>query len=920
MTGGHYHQHHSRPSDPKLYPTVSTNAVHNQRQPYQQYSPEEPSPPYNFGTGNYTTAPHDRFEPPSPKRRRLSARDGARRASEAIITPLPTPAAINEAVITMGPANARRASEGNAAVGPLRIGATGGGSGPAEAPGASVNPAVKSRRVRTGCLTCRERHLKCDEAVPDCMNCRKSNRECKRGVRLNFIDVQVKKPPSIPATAEWAVHFQDESRLIASEYRGGLGRYAHLDQPDASPPGQGDLEHGTQQPHQDIADRQPRDVVPEVVSRSMHPHSAQVRRRNSEAFPAMAARPPTTPLHSVGPLAQRASLASPQEDYRPEGGPHAHAYKTSDTFSVASSLAPPSVATPSSAPSRGPPGPGAPNVPDGLGTPVSEHASGERDCLSTQNEVYYMQVFIEQVAVWMDSMDKDSHFGQVVPFLALKSRMLLSAAIACGVKHLSLVRDPSAEDQAVSYYDTATTLLLRSLQNPDRNMAECAVTAVVLNVYETMSEKPAARMNHIAGARALIRECGWDASAAGIGAACFWLNIGMEVISCLSFNWQTAWDPDQWGLDMTELESMPEPVIPGGGRGDSSGASSSAGNYTNANDTDLNTMSIAGAGDEEIWVHRIFYIVARVANFRASIPRFQGPSPAEEVLRQQARLSEWKHLESLCQKWSVNCPRTMRPCGFLPPASAQRESVFPNVWLIKRAAIIGRLFYHTAMCVLAQIAPISSREPEGTRAMLLQHAHQVCGIVAHTTDRGVASVAIRSMAIAGATLSDPREQEEVIRILERISRETGWRLGKVLTDLRKAWAAAAAPAPAASSASGPAGGGLISGPAMAIQGAAFGVPQQQPHHPPHHHHQQQQQQQQQQQEQQQQYQQRQQQQTRNTGPTLAKANTSMEAPKPWRPPIHPLLVSADFSLPNHPYVGWYEPPNRPTGYDPHHQM
>lgn len=71
-----------------------------------------------------------------------------------------------------------------------------------------VSPtATKSRRVRTGCLTCRERHLKCDEATPDCLNCRKSSRECKRGVRLNFIDVQVRDPPLIPPTPDWAGKF-----------------------------------------------------------------------------------------------------------------------------------------------------------------------------------------------------------------------------------------------------------------------------------------------------------------------------------------------------------------------------------------------------------------------------------------------------------------------------------------------------------------------------------------------------------------------------------------------------------------------------------------------------------------------------------------------------------------------------------------
>jgi len=68
---------------------------------------------------------------------------------------------------------------------------------------ADTAAASKPKRVRTGCLTCRERHLKCDEGLPNCQNCRKSTRVCKRGVRLNFIDTQVKNPPLMPPTADW---------------------------------------------------------------------------------------------------------------------------------------------------------------------------------------------------------------------------------------------------------------------------------------------------------------------------------------------------------------------------------------------------------------------------------------------------------------------------------------------------------------------------------------------------------------------------------------------------------------------------------------------------------------------------------------------------------------------------------------------
>lgn len=83
----------------------------------------------------------------------------------------------------------------------------------------SPSPLVgKSKRVRTGCLTCRERHLKCDEGAPDCNNCRKSNRECKRGIRLNFIDIQVKDPPCLPPTAEWSCSLLSFDALTGLAY------------------------------------------------------------------------------------------------------------------------------------------------------------------------------------------------------------------------------------------------------------------------------------------------------------------------------------------------------------------------------------------------------------------------------------------------------------------------------------------------------------------------------------------------------------------------------------------------------------------------------------------------------------------------------------------------------------------------------
>ena len=221
--------------------------------------------------------------------------------------------------------------------------------------------------------------------------------------------------------------------------------------------------------------------------------------------------------------------------------------------------------------------------------------------------------------------------------------MLRNALLACGARHLSLVNPAFHEDRALHYYDTATRALLKSLQNPNRDTIICATAAVVLNVYEVMSERALQRMNHIAGARALIKECGWSAQSNGIGLACFWLNVGMELLSCLHFNWQVAWNPDEWGVD-------------------------------------LNMDPDRMCGNEEAWTYKIVYITAKVANFRASIPRFQEPNPTLQAMRVQRRVEEWESYKKLCDQWLAAITQSMHPLVYLVPQHTATKSQFPEIW------------------------------------------------------------------------------------------------------------------------------------------------------------------------------------------------------------------------------------------------
>lgn len=220
--------------------------------------------------------------------------------------------------------------------------------------------------------------------------------------------------------------------------------------------------------------------------------------------------------------------------------------------------------------------------------------------------------------------------------------MLWNAFLACGARHLTLV-NPAYEDKvAANYYSTSSNLLLRQLQNPYRDIYICATTAVILNVYETMTEKALQRMNHIAGARALIKECGWNANSHGIGQACFWLNVGMELLSCLHFSWQVAWNPDDWGVDM---------------------------NFDHGGE----------AGREEIWLHRIVWIVAKIANFRASMIVRPGDPPMDQM-RLQEKYEDWTRCKNWIDSWELRSPRTIKPLGYLGAYRTTSKSLFPEIW------------------------------------------------------------------------------------------------------------------------------------------------------------------------------------------------------------------------------------------------
>ncbi|KAJ5098305.1 hypothetical protein N7532_005306, partial [Penicillium argentinense] len=548
-------------------------------------------------------------------------------------------------------------------------------------------PDTKAKRVRTGCLTCRERHLKCDEALGRCLNCQKSDRICRRGVRLNFIDTQTVAPPHVIDRPHGAkVTFRDDSRFIASEYVGGFERYP--------PP----------QPESPIEER--RQLHNEAFNAISQDFLTSLFQSAAHSFDSTGFDVPHDFI--VGPDTWHGPHIVPGDELLPHG-----------TSNFARKLA-----TKQFGPSS----------------------------LSDPEQIFLLQTFVDEVGLWMESMDSFRHFTQTLPYYAVDEPMLLKAFLACGARHLSITNPSFGEERAIHYYESTTQDLMVLMQDPNRDSVLCATTALVLSIYELMSAQPALKTNHIGGSRALIRECNWTSKTPGLGGACFWINTCVELLSCLQHGWSLSWDPDTWGVDM---------------------------------DMDQGHHFAKG---EELWLHRILYICGKISIFRAARQHRQS---SDDAGMQNGNLSsdlqEWGHYNSWCDQWAKTAPASMQPLGHMQPWGRNDSSVFPTIWLIKRPAILAQLFYHTSRILLAKCHPMESDFLVEMREMQHAHAYDICGLIVNVKDRGVVNVSIRCLTIAASCLESREAQEEALRLLHSTTQNTIWQKEPIEDELKHHW-------------------------------------------------------------------------------------------------------------------------------------
>jgi hypothetical protein len=167
-------------------------------------------------------------------------------------------------------------------------------------------------------------------------------------------------PPTMAQIHDWNVQFMDESREIASEYRGGLAKYGAPEENDSPY----NVENGILF---DFAG-----VVPQ-------PHQGP-----HQPLPPIHGMLPDPYIDDQLPIGQNHDRQQREPTHRYDH-PHPDSAYLSSNVQNTTVISPP------------------------YSQPEHSVSSDNRDYVRDPKELYYMQAFVEEVGLWMDCMDANKH-------------------------------------------------------------------------------------------------------------------------------------------------------------------------------------------------------------------------------------------------------------------------------------------------------------------------------------------------------------------------------------------------------------------------------------------------------------------------------------------------------------------------------
>ncbi|KAH7367107.1 hypothetical protein B0T11DRAFT_223464 [Plectosphaerella cucumerina] len=604
--------------------------------------------------------------------------------------------------------------------------------------GADSAPAPKKRirkprgrglRTKTGCLTCRKRHKKCDEKQPVCGPCSIADREC------------VYPPNVAPLSHSSPLQMSNGNR---SE-RSGRGPESVAGSPGlASRP-------GVTPQHQSVAARSPLATFAQASAAATVPSPG--------GFPMTQPSPVGLSLgdgFNFGYSPDTVSSELWSADFASTRWLSLLATDAANAdsgFSLAPSPAPPD---PDEAKRPGPP-----RHYTATGDPERRTWQLERDMTLTDHEAILFRHFTEHVARWLDLLDASTPFAARATRLALRNVGVMKAILALAAKHMVTTEasrgnaallpppDHGTDESMQYYYETLHYVQEALAYNSYTYSEELLVTVIAISSYEMLDESDGRGnwQRHLKGVFWIQRSQNTDGECGGLRQAIWWSWLRQDIWAafrekrrCLSI-----WKPT---LSVREL-------------------------------------------DQDQLARRTLYLLALAVNYCAQsraieIPEAAITDPSASEQRARAKEDLLHKMEGLRSLWGER----FRP---LPSAARGPGDVFSPLWIHPPHFGIAVQAYSFAQILITLHSPIPPGFNGYLKAQrtLSEAVDTICGVAMELSDPGAQIFSAQCLYGAGLCVQEPAKREAILRMMEDCEARVGWAPMVVWrNDLRQEWAKA----------------------------------------------------------------------------------------------------------------------------------
>lgn len=360
-------------------------------------------------------------------------------------------------------------------------------------------------------------------------------------------------------------------------------------------------------------------------------------------------------------------------------------------------------------------------------------------------------VFVRVVLIpeQLDKFDPQTHFRDAFPIIAKGRPHLKYAMLSLSARYLETRDKRIPPSLTLALYQHAIQLLL-----PQLYMRDIAVIAscVILCVLEMFSCSPKAWRRHLDGCASLMQSLNLRGDSGGPEEAIFWCFARMDLCGGLMSLERTLIPVDKW---------TSEAVL------------------------EVSVRTYPRSGNFQDYAKMASNMIAQAMELFAAHHASEGAFGFSSLKPADSDNYEkrWRRLFDSIQEWFDTRPMEMLPVMSMPAKTA--GSAFPTVLYSNAAAISGNQFAHTAAILMLQ------RKPRdmvlGKVRSILWHARQICGIALSNDHHGAWTNTVQPVWIAGRLMSNSEEHSAIVRLLQRIERETGWATQWRIDDLMEHW-------------------------------------------------------------------------------------------------------------------------------------